>query len=94
MSRAWPSVRHVINTCSVDTRCPPGSSPAGDAVGREESSLAYCVLSKRPLVLTTPFSATTYREPAPKPEIPWAAGFPFVRPLTTASEKSLGKAST
>lgn len=43
--------------------------------------MAYCVLSKHPLVLTAPFSAITYREPAPKPEIPWAAGFPFVHLL-------------
>lgn len=55
-------------------------------------ALLYCGLAKLPFALTAPFAATSYCEPAPKPEIPWAARFPLVHMLTTTSEKPLGEA--
>lgn len=43
----------------------------GEAVYRKESLSCFTIyLTKIPLALTAPFSATSDCEPAPKPEIP------------------------
>lgn len=93
--RAWPSVRHVKNKCSINIMCHHGTIlPRGCFLQERIFALVYTVLAKVPLVLTAPFSETSYCEPAPKPEIPWAVCFPFVHMLTTTSEKPLDEAST
>lgn len=67
----------------------------GEAVYRKESLSCFTIyLTKIPLALTAPFSATSDCEPAPKPEIPWTVYFPFVYMLTTNAEEPLGEAHT
>lgn len=89
MSRTWASVRYVTDKCSINIRY-RHSSWGMLSTGRH----LYCALGKVPLALTATFSITSYHEPAPKVDIPWAICFPSVHILTTTLEKPLGEAYT